>query len=97
MDKYRAMTTFSFTAYFSVQLEKRNFPYNCGREKIINDLSDYFWKRDHEKAANLDISDFRLIVRKQSLFIIAAPCMCLTIVLLACSAFMLKEGRESHV
>ena len=31
-------------------------------------MSRYFWKGDHENAVNVDISDCRLMVTKQSMF-----------------------------
>ena len=54
--------TLSFIAHFSVELEKRNFPYICGRDAVIADISHYFWEGDHEIGENINISVFRLVV-----------------------------------
>ena len=48
--------------HFSVEVEMRNFPHFCGRDKIVTDMSQFFWSKDHENAELINIRDFRLMV-----------------------------------
>ena len=48
--------------HFSVEVEIRNFPHCCGRDKIVTDMSHFFWSKDHKHEELLNIRDFRLLV-----------------------------------
>ncbi len=81
--------------HFSVEVEMRNFPHFCGRDKIVTDMSQFFWSKDHEHAELINIRDFRLMVYTIDVFLSSYLCFANS-TFLCFSASVLKVGLVNH-
>ncbi len=82
--------------HFSVEVEMRNFPHFCGRDKIVTDMSQFFWSKDHEHAELINIRDFRLMVNTIDVFLSFSFLCIANSTFLCFSASVLKVGLVNH-